>query len=612
MIAAWMLYCVAIAAACAVFGYALERGLHLARRATRWAWALALAGAFALPAAAWLRPAAFATLPLPAVDAVITAPPATGEPVATSELVPPATPAFSLRDLDGVLPWAWGLSSAVVLVVLVGAAWRLAALRRRWGVSSVDGRDVLVSENVGPAVVGLWPPRVIVPRWALTLTDSQRQLMLAHEEEHVRARDPWLLTGAAAALVLAPWNVVLWWIVQRLRLAVEVDCDARVLARGHGAPAYGDLLLSVGHHLARMPVAVPALGEPRSFLEHRIRRMAARLPRWRWAGVVVALAIAAGSFVAACETPRPVSPESARVDDAAAIADRVRERVDSAMAEHLRPWIYENLKRYYPDLLAEQNGPPVDIVFGHDSRRQVTHWARLTPSRVLGADRIAATFPLFRSGHDAWGVLDRRTLDGLVRANVRIAWVHLEGTASSASPPDTARRVPWTISSRQAVELVRQVFPHLLKGRDEPVYMWLVFDDERGLIAHGTAPRALTARAVSTEQAPQLIPGYDTLVARRALESGVIGYGVLGPKSPPVLWVRRVSDAAPQDPGGGRLEALQDQAALVRRLARDYHPEVVASSQPGAAGCAGYGCATPCRGACSRRGPAAHRQRLRR
>src|SRR2546425_8392911 len=33
---------------------------------------------------------------------------------------------------------------------------------------------------------------------------------------------------------------------RRLRLAVEMDCDARVLAQGRSAPAYGQLLLQVG------------------------------------------------------------------------------------------------------------------------------------------------------------------------------------------------------------------------------------------------------------------------------------------------------------------------------------------------------------------------------
>src|SRR5213080_4551948 len=71
MIAAWMLYCVAIAALFVVVGEALERALHLAGRATRWAWVAALAGSYLVPATAWLRPSAFGALPAPLAQPVV-------------------------------------------------------------------------------------------------------------------------------------------------------------------------------------------------------------------------------------------------------------------------------------------------------------------------------------------------------------------------------------------------------------------------------------------------------------------------------------------------------------------------------------------------------------
>ena len=286
MIAAWMLYCVAIAVLFVVVGEALERALHLAGRATRWAWVAALVASYVVPAAAWLRPSAFGALPVPLAQPVVAGLAATGAPSDPQQVggALPATPSFSLGDLDATLTWAWGLSSAALLLSLGVAALRLAALRRGWRSASVDGWAVLVSDNVGPAVAGLWRPRVVLPEWALRLGEAERRLMLAHEDEHVRARDPCLLVAATAALLLAPWNPVVWWQVRRLRLAVEMDCDARVLARAGDAPAYGELLLRVGQRRARLPLGAPALGEPVSFLGRRIRRMVTALPRWRWAG----------------------------------------------------------------------------------------------------------------------------------------------------------------------------------------------------------------------------------------------------------------------------------------------------------------------------------------
>jgi TonB family protein len=294
MIAAWMAYCIGVSLALCVAGYATERALYFTGRATRWAWSAALLGALLLPLAAPAPRAASTAIPNRTEGAVAPA--------------PVAWRGLTWTDVDGVLGWGWGLSSVALLVVLGAAAARLAALRRGWRPALVDGRLVLVADDVGPAVAGLWPPRIVIPGWALKLTESQKRLMLAHEEEHVRARDPWLLAGGTAALVLTPWNPAAWWLLRQLRLAVEMDCDARVLGRGHNTSAYGELLLQVGQRRAHLPLTAAALGEPQSLLGRRIRRMVAPQPRWRWLGASAAVAVAAAAVAAACEAPRPTSP----------------------------------------------------------------------------------------------------------------------------------------------------------------------------------------------------------------------------------------------------------------------------------------------------------------
>jgi hypothetical protein len=104
--------------------------------------------------------------------------------------------------------------------------------------------------------------------------------MVAHEREHLAAGDPWLLAAALGALVLVPWNAPLWWIVRRLRHAIELDCDRRVLRRCVQTRAYGALLLKVSQGPAPgFAVVTPMLGEPVSYLERRIRAMTPRMPR---------------------------------------------------------------------------------------------------------------------------------------------------------------------------------------------------------------------------------------------------------------------------------------------------------------------------------------------
>src|SRR2546429_8785860 len=111
MIAAWMVYCVAIAVVFVVVGEALERALHLAGRATRWAWVAALAGSYLVPAAARLPPGAFGALPLPLARPVVARRQATPGPVDPPPRGAVPAPPVSPRDPDATLARAGGRSS---------------------------------------------------------------------------------------------------------------------------------------------------------------------------------------------------------------------------------------------------------------------------------------------------------------------------------------------------------------------------------------------------------------------------------------------------------------------------------------------------------------------
>ena len=158
---------------------------------------------------------------------------------------------------------------------------------------------------MGPAVIGILRYRIVLPKWVLDLTDAERDLVLVHEREHATVGDPSLLFAATILVALSPWNVALWWMARRLRFAMELDCDARVLRVRPDRAAYGALLLAVNERTYSGAMPIVALAEPVSLTERRIAAITSLLPRFVLARATgagfVALVLTAGS----CVAPRP-------------------------------------------------------------------------------------------------------------------------------------------------------------------------------------------------------------------------------------------------------------------------------------------------------------------
>ncbi|MHB1074299.1 MAG: M56 family metallopeptidase, partial [Gemmatimonadaceae bacterium] len=145
----------------------------------------------------------------------------------------PGAPSLPLALLSGELfTAAWAAASTLLGLRLLAGILTLVRLRHRWAPQLLDGVPVLVSHDLGPAVVA-WPrPAIVLPAWAVALPTAEGTLILLHEREHLRAGDAWLRLGASLITAAIPWNPVAWFLARRLATAIEVDCDARVL-RAH-------------------------------------------------------------------------------------------------------------------------------------------------------------------------------------------------------------------------------------------------------------------------------------------------------------------------------------------------------------------------------------------
>jgi len=254
------------------------------------------------------------------------------------------------------------------LYFLVGVV-ALARMRRRWPRQSVLGFSVLVSDKTGPAVVGAVSPAIVMPAWALNMEPSQLELMLRHEEEHRRAKDAQLMTIAQLMLILMPWNAALWWLTVRLGMAVELDCDARVL-RNADARSYGDLLLEVARpRTGPRLIGATAFAERAEQLERRIRAITRRRMRASRGARAVAALAGFGVVSVAWVAPRPPVPPRATSKVVAPIA---------------------HIEQTNPASTIDTKSPTIDAEPGTDVAKRV----EIPPVRVVAAEPMSRLGPV--------------------------------------------------------------------------------------------------------------------------------------------------------------------------------------------------------------------------
>jgi len=285
---AWLLYVLLVGTLLAFAALSIDGVLRRTALPTRWVWITALGGIVALAILAPRReptPSAFKVRARVAAPANVQALPKTSTGViakiaatrdAIVESVSSTLAQASVRTpKEALLPLVtvWLLLSGSVLSVLVIVSRRANRARRIWPLRDVHGTPVRIAHATGPAVIGFARPEIVVPSWLLERTPDEQRLVIVHEREHVKARDQLLLAGGWLVAALLPWHPAVWWSLSRLRLAIELDCDARVLHRGVQPRPYGSLLIDIAGQSAGHRIGALALADRTSHLERRLLAM---------------------------------------------------------------------------------------------------------------------------------------------------------------------------------------------------------------------------------------------------------------------------------------------------------------------------------------------------
>jgi TonB family protein len=303
MIAAWMIYAVAVSVPVALCSWGAARLLRRYNVAERYVWIGGLVLALAIPA--------FQLLPERAPDV-------SSGPLASAAIVIdlglPDTVGVAgdglLARASALAAWGW-LVLSLVLGIRIGTSWwTLARARSRWTRVNLVGANVFLTDDVGPAVFGVVRPRIVLPRWMRGLPATQLDDVVRHEIEHVRAKDPLALAAVLALRIALPWHPGVWFLTGGLLEAIEVDCDRRVLRARRDVRTYGETVLTVAARMRpgpRQPVA--AFSEPVHSIRRRLMAMTQPQRTMSRVGMLALAAVGVVALVGACETPLPSKPE---------------------------------------------------------------------------------------------------------------------------------------------------------------------------------------------------------------------------------------------------------------------------------------------------------------
>ena len=206
---------------------------------------------------------------------------------------------ISLISVIGII---WAVGVAVMLAYSVFAYLRL----KKEVAPSVRIRDnIYVCDGISsPFILGLFKPKIYL---SSGLSPYEKELVIAHEQEHLKHRDHFWKPIAFALLSVYWFNPVMWVAFILLCKDIELACDERVIKNMSREEAldYSQTLLNCSSDRKRIIACPVAFGEVS--VKERIKTI---LRYKKPAVVIVAAAVIVSVIVSVCFMTNPKKGES--------------------------------------------------------------------------------------------------------------------------------------------------------------------------------------------------------------------------------------------------------------------------------------------------------------
>ena len=169
-------------------------------------------------------------IPLIPHSAVLESIPAVAQPLI--QFMQSSAPAIHTAETR--LPLLITLAWMAGCFITVNWFWRqhLTFMRALGNITPLDGIYHAENIHIGPALVGVWHAKIIVPAdFSLRYTQEEKELILTHERKHLARGDVYANILCACVQCLFWFNPLIRISANRFRVDQELACDAAVIAQ---------------------------------------------------------------------------------------------------------------------------------------------------------------------------------------------------------------------------------------------------------------------------------------------------------------------------------------------------------------------------------------------